>query len=45
MRWRKYFSVRKGDGDLLRRINASLAKLKQNGTLARILDKYGQEGL
>lgn len=39
------FSVRKGDGDLLRRINASLAKLKANGTLTRILDKYGQEAM
>ncbi len=33
--------VRKSDGELLRKINASLAKLKENGTVAKILDKWG----
>lgn len=33
--------VRKSDKELLTRINASLAKLKQNGTLEKILDKWG----
>lgn len=36
--------VRKGDQDLLRRINASLAKLKADGSVKRILAKWGQEG-
>jgi polar amino acid transport system substrate-binding protein len=33
--------VRKGDTELLARINASLAKLKANGTTDKILDKWG----
>ena len=33
--------VRKADQELLGKINASLAKLKQNGTVAKILDKWG----
>jgi polar amino acid transport system substrate-binding protein len=33
--------VRKSDGELLKKINASLAKLKENGTVAKILDKWG----
>ena len=33
--------VRKSDQDLLKRINASLAKLKQNGGVNRILAKWG----
>src|SRR5579872_790017 len=33
--------VRKSDQELLGKINASLAKLKANGTLAKILDKWG----
>ena len=33
--------VRKSDQDLLGKINASLAKLKANGTVAKILDKWG----
>lgn len=33
--------VRKSDQELLAKINASLAKLKANGTLAKILDKWG----
>jgi polar amino acid transport system substrate-binding protein len=35
------FGVRKGDGELLKKINASLAKLKADGTLKTILTKYG----
>lgn len=35
------FSVRKGDSDLLRKINLSLAKLRADGTLKKILDDYG----
>ncbi len=35
--------IRKGDQDLLQKINASLAKLKQNGTIDRILSKWGQK--
>jgi polar amino acid transport system substrate-binding protein len=35
------FSVRRGDTELLARINAALAKLKVAGTLKAILDKYG----
>ncbi len=35
------FSVRKSDGDLLKKINTSLAKLKADGTLKAILSKYG----
>ncbi len=34
--------VRKTDGELLKRINASLAKLKANGTIDKILAKWGQ---
>ena len=33
--------VRKGDQDLLKKINASLAKLKANGSVDKILDKWG----
>jgi len=33
--------VRKGDQDLLNKINASLAKLKASGAVGRILDKWG----
>jgi polar amino acid transport system substrate-binding protein len=33
--------VRKGDTELLAKINASLAKLKANGTVGKILDKWG----
>ena len=36
------FSVRKGDSELLRKINTSLAKLHANGTVRQILDRYGQ---
>ena len=33
--------VRKGDTELLAKINASLTKLKANGTVEKILDKWG----
>jgi polar amino acid transport system substrate-binding protein len=33
--------VRKGDQDLLKRINTSLAKLKANGGVDKLLDKWG----
>ena len=33
--------VRKSDGELLKKINTSLARLKENGTVAKILDKWG----
>ncbi|WP_315837565.1 ABC transporter substrate-binding protein [Bradyrhizobium prioriisuperbiae] len=33
--------VRKGDQDLLKKINTSLARLKANGTVDKILDKWG----
>ena len=33
--------VRKGDPDLLAKINTSLARLKANGTVDKILDKWG----
>ena len=33
--------VRKSDGELLKKINASLAKLKANGTVDKILAKWG----
>ena len=36
-------AVRKGDTELLAKINASLAKLKSNGTTTRILEKWGQK--
>lgn len=36
------FSVRKGDGELLKKINISLAKMHANGTVKRILVSYGQ---
>ena len=36
--------VRKGDQELKAKINASLATLKENGTLANILDKWGLGG-
>jgi polar amino acid transport system substrate-binding protein len=35
--------VRKSDTELLAKINASLAKLKTNGTIAKILEKWGQK--
>jgi polar amino acid transport system substrate-binding protein len=35
--------VRKGDTELLNKINASLAKLKANGTTTQILEKWGQK--
>src|SRR3954465_414730 len=35
--------IRKSDTELLAKINASLAKLKANGTIARILEKWGQK--
>jgi polar amino acid transport system substrate-binding protein len=35
--------VRKTDPDLLKRINAGLAKIKENGTLKQILTKWGLE--
>ena len=34
--------VRKSDAELLKRINASLDKLKKNGTVDKILAKWGQ---
>ena len=34
--------VRKGDQELLNKINVSLAKLKANGTVDKILEKWGQ---
>lgn len=36
------FSVRKGDNELLNKINTSLAKLHANGTVKKILAAYGQ---
>ena len=33
--------VRKSDGELLEKINASLAKLKADGTIDKILAKWG----
>ncbi|HXL29745.1 MAG TPA: transporter substrate-binding domain-containing protein, partial [Bradyrhizobium sp.] len=33
--------VRKADQELLQKINASLAKLKANGAVDKILDKWG----
>jgi len=33
--------MRKGDADLLKKVNASLAKLKANGTVDKILAKWG----
>jgi polar amino acid transport system substrate-binding protein len=35
--------VRKGDQELLKKINTSLAKLKQNGTVNKVLEKWGQK--
>ena len=35
--------VRKSDTELLAKINASLAKLKANGTIGKILEKWGQK--
>jgi len=35
--------VQKGDTELLNKINTSLAKLKANGTLGKILDKWGRK--
>ena len=34
--------VRKGDQELLNKINVSLARLKANGTVDKILEKWGQ---
>ena len=36
------FSVRKGDSELLSKLNISLAKLHANGTVKKILAVYGQ---
>ena len=36
--------VRKGDQELLKKIDASLAKLKANGTVDKILGKWGLKG-
>ena len=36
--------IRKSDTELLAKINASLAKLKANGTIAKILEKWGLQG-
>lgn len=36
-------AVRKGDAELLGRINASLDKLAKNGTIKTILAKWGLE--
>jgi len=33
--------IRKGDQDLMAKVNASLARLKANGTLDKILGKWG----
>ena len=35
--------VRKGDQELLTKINVSMAKLKANGTVGKILEKWGQK--
>ncbi|WP_420966088.1 ABC transporter substrate-binding protein [Bradyrhizobium sp. B120] len=35
--------IRKSDTELLAKINTSLAKLKANGTIAKILEKWGQK--
>jgi len=35
--------VRKSDTELLAKINASLAKLKKSGAIAKILEKWGQK--
>jgi polar amino acid transport system substrate-binding protein len=35
------FGLRKSDGELLRKIDAAIEKLKANGTVAKILAKYG----
>ena len=35
--------IRKSDTELLAKINASLAKLKASGTIAKILEKWGQK--
>ena len=35
--------VRKSDADLLKKVDASLAKLKADGTLEQILAKWGLE--
>ena len=35
--------VRKSDGELLKKVNASLARLKANGTVDKILAKWGLE--
>jgi polar amino acid transport system substrate-binding protein len=35
-------AVRKTDGELLKRINASLEKLQKNGAIDKVLAKWGQ---
>ena len=35
--------VRKGDQELLKKINTSLAKLKANGTVNKVMEKWGQK--
>jgi polar amino acid transport system substrate-binding protein len=35
--------IRKSDAGLLAKVNASLAKLKASGTIAKILEKWGQK--
>lgn len=37
-------AVRKSDGELLKKVNAALAKLKGDGTIKAILAKWGLEG-
>jgi polar amino acid transport system substrate-binding protein len=35
--------VRKGDAELLKKIDTALAKLQADGTVTKILAKWGQE--
>ena len=35
--------IRKSDTELLAKINTSLAKLKSNGSIAKMLEKWGQK--
>jgi polar amino acid transport system substrate-binding protein len=39
------FGVRKGNEQLLEKINASLTEMKEDGTIKQILSKWGVEGL
>ncbi|MBZ7924877.1 ABC transporter substrate-binding protein [Ensifer adhaerens] len=39
------FGVRKGNKDLLDKINASLTEMKEDGTLKKILAKWGMDGI